>query len=119
MECRADAVVLVLYEVQQTWAGSLHRRKDTCVVKALALTAAGKMQPVLWSAQRLPSDCFSVTAVPNGGAIILSPALVIYQNKVSVPPCPPHNLAARPLPPAPIRMYVWPSAVTYNRAHLP
>ena len=82
MACRADAVVLVLYEIQQTWAGSLHRRKDTCVVKALAITAAGKMQPVLWSSHRLPSDCFSVTAVPNGGAIILSPALVIYQNKV-------------------------------------
>ena len=80
--CRADAVVLVLYEVQQTWAGSLHRKKDTCVVKALAITAVGKMQPVLWSSHRLPSDCFSVTAVPNGGALILSPALVIYQNKV-------------------------------------
>jgi hypothetical protein len=74
--------VLVLYEIHQTWAGSLHRKKDTCAVKALAITAAGKMQPVLWSAQRLPSDSYSVTAVPNGGAIILTPALCIYQNKV-------------------------------------
>jgi hypothetical protein len=79
---RSDAVVLVLYEPQQTWAGSLHRRKDTCAVKALAITAAGKTQPVLWSSQRLPSDSFAIKAVPTGGAVILSTSLIIYQNKV-------------------------------------
>lgn len=80
--CRADAVAIVLFETELTWAGSLHRRKDTCAVKALAINAAGKKQPVLWASKRLPSDSFAVRAVPGGGVLVLSPSLVIYQNKV-------------------------------------
>eukprot|EP00892_Ulva_mutabilis_P007723 jgi/Ulvmu1/5322/UM022_0116.1 len=77
----ADAVAIVLFETDHTWAGSLYRKKDTCAVKALAINAAGKKQPVLWASKRLPSDCFAVRAVPSGGVLILSPSLIIFQNK--------------------------------------
>lgn len=76
-----DAVVLVLYETDSTWAGSLHERKDTCCVAAMAINSQRKKQPILWSSKRLPSDAFSLTAVPYGGAIIVTPSLIIYQNK--------------------------------------
>lgn len=78
----ADAVALVLYESDYTWAASLHEKKDTCEVKALAISSQRKQQPVLWTAKRLPSDAFAVAAAPSGGAVILSPSLIIYQNKV-------------------------------------
>lgn len=77
-----DAVVLVLYETDSTWAGRLHERKDTCAVAALAINSHRKKQPILWSSKRLPSDAISLTAVPYGGAIIMTPSMIIYQNKV-------------------------------------
>lgn len=75
-------MAIILFETDLTWAGSLYRKKDTCAVKALAINAAGKKQPVLWASKRLPSDCFGVRAVPGGGVLVLSPSLIIYQNKV-------------------------------------
>jgi hypothetical protein len=71
----------VLYESDFTWAGALAEKKDTCEVKALAVSAQRRKQPVLWTAKRLPADCFAVAAAPGGGALVLSPSLVIYQNK--------------------------------------
>ena len=79
--CSADAVALVLYDSDYTWPGSLHDKKDTCEVKALAVSAQRKTQPVLWTSKRLPADCFALVAAPAGGALILSPSMIIYQNK--------------------------------------
>jgi hypothetical protein len=60
----------------------LHERKDTCELRALLVSSQRRQQPVLWTAKRLPSDSFAVIAVPSGGAIVLSPSLIVYQNKV-------------------------------------
>lgn len=98
---RADAVAIVLFETDLTWAGSLHRKKDTCAVKALAINAAGKKQPVLWASKRLPSDCFAVRAVPSGGVLVFSSSLIIFQNKVPprlLPPPSPRPPGCGPLP---------------------
>ena len=72
---------LVLCDSAHTWAGSLHERKDTCELRALSVRSQRKQQPVLWTAKRLPSDCFAVVAAPGGGAVVLSPSLIVYQNK--------------------------------------
>jgi hypothetical protein len=74
--------VLILYDRDFTWAGSLEYKKDTCEVKALAISSQRKKQPVLWTSKRLPSDSFALVAAPGGGALILSPSLIVYQNKV-------------------------------------
>jgi len=74
-------VALILHETDATWAGSLLQRKDTCAVAALSISAQRKRQPVLWSARRLPSDAFAVAAAPHGGVLVLTPSLLIYQNK--------------------------------------
>jgi hypothetical protein len=57
---------------------SYRHRHDTCRVSALSVNLRRKRHPVIWSHEGLPSDCCAVSAVPRGGALVLSQNLIMY-----------------------------------------
>ena len=57
----------------------------TCTAAALALDTRARRSTVLWSVPRLPRTCTTVCAVlaPLGGALVLSPNVVVYCSQTS------------------------------------
>lgn len=88
-------VALVLHESLPAWSGSLHERKDTCMLTAIAIGGAKERpHPVLWTCRALPSDALALLPVPEplGGALVLTPDLVLYRSQAQ------HTAGAATLP---------------------
>ena len=101
----AEPTLLVLHEVDPTWAGNLRHRKDTCSLSALSLNLSSKRHPRIWGANNLPSDAYKLIAVPSGGALCLCVSgIILYYSQGSVQAGIVLNTAVlpAPLPPPPL-----------------
>jgi cleavage and polyadenylation specificity factor subunit 1 len=78
----AEPTLLVLHEGgDPTWAGALKVRKDTCALSALSLNISSRRHPKIWGAMGVPADARSVVAAPCGGAVVITPNVLLYYNQ--------------------------------------
>lgn len=58
-------------------------RKETCVLTALQLNIAQRVQPVIWTVERLPHNSLQLVAVPEplGGALVIGVNSLMYFNQ--------------------------------------
>lgn len=70
----AEPVLAVLCEPEQTWSGRLAFLSDTCIVRAMQLSARRVVASTLWEVKGLPHDTTSVLPLPLpcGGLLALS-----------------------------------------------
>ncbi|KAL7640863.1 UNVERIFIED_CONTAM: hypothetical protein RMT77_008000 [Armadillidium vulgare] len=82
-----DPTLVILYEPIKTFPGRVAVRQDTCCFAAISLNIRQRLNPVIWSLQNLPYDCFKLLAVPKpiGGALLFAANSLIYLTQ-SVPP---------------------------------
>lgn len=74
----AEPTLLILHEVEPTWAGNLRLKKDSCALTALSLNLSAKRHPKIWGAHSVPYDAYKILAVPSGGALVFCIACVLY-----------------------------------------
>ena len=76
---------MILYEADPTWAGraTVKRYVDTIAVVSIDTTL--KVNPLIWSVERLPYDCERLLVVPEplGGALVLSINALFYVNQTT------------------------------------
>ena len=77
-----EPVLLILHEVEPTWAGRYRDSKDTMALAALSINVVQKRHPRIWEASGLPSDTFKLIPVPTGGALALSQNMIMYHTQV-------------------------------------
>ena len=78
----AGPTLALLCEPQQTWAGRLTTKANTCCLIVLAVDMAAKKYSQIWRADGLPYDCSSLLPLPDplGGVLVLSDNALLWVN---------------------------------------
>ncbi|KAI4363631.1 hypothetical protein MLD38_019823 [Melastoma candidum] len=78
-----EPVMVVLHEVELTWAGRTAWKHHTCMISALSISTTLKQHPLIWSASNLPSDSYKLLAVPSpiGGVLVISANVIHYHSQ--------------------------------------
>ncbi|EDQ87831.1 uncharacterized protein MONBRDRAFT_33188 [Monosiga brevicollis MX1] len=90
---------LLLHEPRPVWVGRHAVGRDSCVLSALSceLDTTDDFAPTVWAKDSLPSDCFALVPTPQplGGALIVSPNMVLHTNQASSSAVAVNAIAAR------------------------
>ncbi|XP_052191714.1 cleavage and polyadenylation specificity factor subunit 1 isoform X2 [Diospyros lotus] len=78
-----EPVMVILHEMELTWAGRVSWKHNTCMVSALSISTTLKQHPLIWSAANLPHDAYKLLAVPSpiGGVLVISANAIHYQSQ--------------------------------------
>lgn len=80
-----EPVMVILHELEPTWAGRVSWKHHTCMISALSISTTLKQQPLIWSATNLPHDAYQLLAVPSpiGGVLVLCANSIHYHSQSS------------------------------------
>ncbi|GAM28418.1 hypothetical protein SAMD00019534_115940, partial [Acytostelium subglobosum LB1] len=80
-----EPTILFLHEPSQTWTSRISTKKFTNVLTAVELNISQRQQPVIWSIESMPYNCYRLVAVPEplGGAVVVTPNIMFYCNQTS------------------------------------
>ncbi|KAK4766592.1 hypothetical protein SAY87_008234 [Trapa incisa] len=78
-----EPVMVILHEMELTWAGRLSWKHHTCVISALSISTTLKQHPLIWSATNLPHDAYKLLPVPSpiGGVLVICANSIHYHSQ--------------------------------------
>ncbi|EPS69122.1 hypothetical protein M569_05643, partial [Genlisea aurea] len=78
-----EPVIVILHELELTWAGRVSSKHHTCMISALSISTTLKQYPLIWSATNLPHDAYKLLAVPSpiGGVLVIGANTIHYHSQ--------------------------------------
>ncbi|KAK4363423.1 hypothetical protein RND71_018664 [Anisodus tanguticus] len=80
-----EPVMVILHELELTWAGRVSWKHHTCMVSAFSINTTLKQHPLIWSAVNLPHEAYKLLAVqsPIGGVLVIGANTIHYHSQSS------------------------------------